>query len=76
MLTNPCITINERSCIIFYKETKSKGAFHLSELTAQQPIPLVMRISLLIKTNHTYESNPEKLLGITEMVFQQNLFHC
>ena len=34
--------------VVFYKETKSKGAFHLSELTGQ-PVPLVMRISLLIK---------------------------
>ena len=35
-----------------------KGAFHLSELT-DQPIPLVMRISLLVKTNHPNQSNPK-----------------
>ena len=35
----------------------SKGAFHLSELTGQ-PIPIVMRISLLININHPQQSNP------------------
>lgn len=34
-----------------------KGAFHLSELNVQ-PIPIVMMISLSIKTNHPYQSNP------------------
>ena len=36
----------------------SSGAFHLSELTSQ-PIPIVMRISLKIKTNHPDQSNPK-----------------
>ena len=36
----------------------TKRAFHLSELTGQ-PIPIVMRISLLIKTNHPDQSNPK-----------------
>ena len=36
----------------------SWGAFHLSELTGQ-PIPIVMRISFLIKTNHPDLSNPK-----------------
>ena len=36
----------------------NKAAFHLSELT-DQPIPIVMRISLLIKTNHPHQSNPK-----------------
>ena len=47
-----------------------KAAFHLSELT-DQPIPIVMRISLLIKTNDPHQSNPT-VLCTTEMVFQQN----
>ena len=34
------------------------GAFRLSELTGQ-PIPIVMRISLLIKTNHPDQSIPK-----------------
>ena len=33
----------------------TKGAFHLSQLTGQ-PIPIVMRISLLIKNNHQDQS--------------------
>ena len=49
------VIICQWTWLYFYKETKSKGAFNLSELTGQ-PIPLVMRISLLIKTNHTYQS--------------------
>ena len=48
----------------------NKAAFHLSELT-DQPIPIVMRISLLIKTNLPHQSNPT-VLCTTEMVFQQN----
>ena len=36
---------------------RSQGAFHLSELTGQ-PIPIVMRISLLINNNHPDQSNP------------------
>ena len=36
----------------------TKGAFHLSQLTGQ-PIPIVMRISLLIKNNHQDQSNPK-----------------
>ena len=31
-----------------YSEVYTKGAFHLSELTGE-PIPIIMRISLLIK---------------------------
>ena len=31
-----------------YSELYTKGAFHLSELTGE-PIPIIMRISLLIK---------------------------
>jgi len=34
------------------------GAYHLSELTGQ-PIPILMRISLLIKINHPDQSNPK-----------------
>ena len=49
----------------------AKGAFHLSELTGQ-PIPIVMRISFLIKTNHPDKSN-RKYYAQKEMVFQQNL---
>ena len=37
----------------------SLGAFHLSELTGQ-PIPIVIRISLLIKTNYPDQSNPKR----------------
>ena len=47
----------------------TKGAFHFSELTSQ-PIPIIMRISLLIKTNHSDQSNSKYT---KEMVFQQNL---
>ena len=36
----------------------TKGTFHLSEL-AGQPISIVMRILLLIKTNHLDQSNPK-----------------
>ena len=43
-----------------------RGAFHLSQLTGQ-PIPILMRISLLIKTNHP------KILYTEEIVFQLNL---
>ena len=39
-------------------KVSNKAAFHLSELT-DQPIPIVMRISLLIKTNHPHQSNPK-----------------
>ena len=49
-----------------------KGAFHLSELT-DQPIPIVMRISLLIKTNNPDQSNP-KYYAQRRCFFQQNLF--
>ena len=35
---------------------QTKGAFHLSELTGQ-PFPIVMRISLLITTNHPHQSH-------------------
>ena len=47
------------------------GAFHLSELSGQ-PIPIVMRISLLIKTNHPDKSNP-KYYAQRRCFFQQNL---
>ena len=50
---------------------QTKGAFHLSELTGQH-IPIVMRISLLIKINHPNQSNPN-YYAQQEMVFQQNL---
>ena len=53
-----------------HKKKVTKPAFHLSELT-DQPIAIVMRISLLIKTNHPHQSNPT-VLCTTEMVFQQN----
>ena len=43
------------SCAIKYV---TKGAFHLSELTGQ-PIPIVMSIPLLIKTNHPDQSDPK-----------------
>ena len=36
----------------------TQGAFHLSEATGQ-PIPIVIRISLLIKTNHPDHSKPK-----------------
>ena len=49
----------------------TKGTFHLSEL-AGQPISIVMRILLLIKTNHLDQSNP-KHYAQRMMVFQQNL---
>ena len=39
-------------------EWQIKGSFHLSELTGQ-PIPIVIRISLLIKTYHPDQSNPK-----------------
>ena len=71
--------------VVFYKETKSKGAFHLSELTGQ-PVPLVMRISLLIKLTihisqilnimHKGDKINKIQKKIKEMVFQQSLFHC
>ena len=51
--------------------TQTKAPFHLSQLTGQH-IPIVMRISLLIKTNHLDQSNP-KYYAQKEMVFQQNL---
>ena len=41
-----------------HKKKVTKGDFHLSELT-DQPIAIVMRISLLIKTNHPDQSNPK-----------------
>ena len=44
------------------ERTVSKGAFHLSELTGQT-IPVVMRISLLIKTIHPDQSNPKQYAG-------------
>ena len=50
----------------------SSGAFYLSELTGQ-PIPIVMRISFLIKTNHPDLSNPKYYAQRGWMVFQQNL---
>ena len=50
---------------------QTKAPSHLSELTGQH-IPIVMRISLLIKTNHLDQSNP-KYYAQKEMVFQQNL---
>ena len=43
-----------------------RGAFHLSQLTGQ-PITILMRISLLMKTNHP------KILYTEEIVFQLNL---
>ena len=39
-------------------DKETKGAFHLSELTSQT-IPVVMRISLLIKTLQPDQSNPK-----------------
>ena len=51
--------------------TQTKAPYHLSQLTGQH-IPIVMRISLLIKTNHLDQSNP-KYYAQKEMVFQQNL---
>ena len=36
----------------------TKGTFYLSELTGQD-IPVVIRISLLIKDNHSDQSNPK-----------------
>ena len=39
-----------------HKKKVTKPAFHLSELT-DQPIAIVMRISLLIKTNHPHQSS-------------------
>ena len=39
-------------------DNKSKGAFHLSELTGQTN-PVVMKISLLIKTILPDQSNPK-----------------
>ena len=47
---------------------REKGAFHLSKLTGQ-PIPIEMRISLLIKTNHPDQSNP-RYDAQKEIVFQ------
>ena len=43
--------------LMLLEETWS-GAFHLSELTGQS-ILIVMRISLLTKTNHPHQSNPK-----------------
>ena len=40
------------------RNAKSKGAFHLSELTGQT-LPVVTRISLLIKTIQPDQSNPK-----------------
>ena len=51
--------------------THALGAFHLSELTGQ-PIPIVMRTSLLIKANHPDQSNP-KYNAQRRWFFQQNL---
>ena len=42
----------------FSHEWQTKGAFHLPELTGQT-IPIVMRISLLIKTIQPDQSNPK-----------------
>ena len=50
----------------------SSGAFYLSEL-AGQPIPIVMRISFLIKTSHPDLSNPKCYAQRGCMVLQQNL---
>ena len=47
-------------------------SINLSELTGQ-PIPIVMRISFLIKTNHPDLSNPKYYAQRGWMVFQQNL---
>ena len=56
----------------------SQGAFHLSELTSQ-PIPIVMRISLLTKTNHPDQSNPKyyahKGDGFLAKPLGKRLFH-
>ena len=41
---------------------ETQGAFHLSELTGQT-IPVVMRISLLIKTIYPDQSNPKQCAG-------------
>ena len=67
-------SVNYRFCdthISGGKKPKIWGAFHLSELT-RQPIPIVMRISLLVKTNHPDESNP-KYYAQMRWFFQQNL---
>ena len=47
----------------------NKGAFHLSELTGQT-IPVVMRISLLIKSNQ-----PEGD-GVSTKLSEKSIFHC
>ena len=55
-----------------------KGAFHLSELTGQ-PIPIVMRIPLLIKTNHPGQSNPKyyaQRRWFSAKPLEKSLFHC
>ena len=44
--------------ILLSRERDTKGAFHLSELTGQT-IPVVMGISLLIKTIQPDQSNPK-----------------
>ena len=63
------------SCAIKYV---TKGAFHLSELTGQ-PIPIVMRIPLLIKTNHPDQSNPKyyaQRRWFSAKPLGKSLFHC
>ena len=54
----------------------SLGAFHLSELTSQ-PIPIVMRISLITKTNHPDQSKyyAHKGDGFPAKPLGKRLFH-
>jgi len=53
-----------------------KGAFHLSGKTGQ-PIPILMRISLLTKTRHPDQSNPKYYIQRGWFFsFGLSLFHC
>ena len=53
--------VDPHLCVVFCRHLHLLfwGAFHLSELTGQT-IPVVMRISLLIKTIHPDQSNPKQ----------------
>ena len=56
----------------------TKGAFHVSELTGQ-PIPILMRISLLIKTNHQISQIQNIIYrgdGFLAKPLGKSLFHC
>ena len=57
-----------------------QGAFHLSEQTSQ-PISILMRISLLIKTRHPHQSNPKYYMqrtfhGFSAKPLGLSLLHC